>query len=174
MCSLTGKVTYTISNIYLWHFTDSAASVLPGDSNVRFEYQDENGDWVEVESTHITQVPYTSGSTSYGLIRPVTTSALRIWLKAPRTGTCIGLTEVQVFDYHEAVTANTSAELSSITLDGTNITEYPGYAGYDEASRTYTVNVDGALPTVNATGADNAAVQVLPAYDNTVKILVAF
>ena len=164
--------TYTISNIYLWHFTDSAASVLPGDSNVRFEYQDENGDWVEVESTHITQVPYTSGSTSYGLIRPVTTSALRIWLKAPRTGTCIGLTEVQVFDYHEAVTANTSAELSSITLDGTNITEYPGYAGYDEASRTYTVNVDGALPTVNATGADNAAVQVLPAYDNTVKILV--
>ena len=164
--------TYTISNIYLWHFTDSVAGVLPGDENVRFEYQDENGDWVEVASTHITQIPYTSGSTSYGLAHPVTTSALRIWLKAPRTGTCIGLTEVQVFDYHQPVVPNTSAELSSLTLNGTAISDYPGYAGYDEETRTYTINAEGELPSVAAEAADNAAVQVLPAYDNNVKILV--
>ena len=53
---------YTMQNVKLWHFTDNQYSVLPGDSNVRFEYYDsETGTWKEIESSHITQVPFTSG-----------------------------------------------------------------------------------------------------------------
>ena len=50
---------YKMQNVKLWHFTDSAYSVLPGDDNVRFEYYDSaTNQWIEIESSHITQVSY--------------------------------------------------------------------------------------------------------------------
>ena len=91
---------YLMQNIKLWHFTDNQFSVLPGDNNVRFEYYDvPTNSWQEIESSHITQVPYTSGDTPYGFIHPITTNKLRIWMKSPQVNKCIGLTEIEVYDY---------------------------------------------------------------------------
>ena len=165
---------YLMQNIKLWHFTDNQFSVLPGDNNVRFEYYDvPTNSWQEIESSHITQVPYTSGDTPYGFIHPITTNKLRIWMKSPQVNKCIGLTEIEVYDYILPVTANSSANLDDLKLDGVNIKEFNGYRGYDKLTKTYTVDLKTAdTPSVIAQGNNNEAITVLPVYNNEVKIIV--
>lgn len=171
---LEWKQEYAMQNIKLWHFTDNAYSVLPGDSNVRFEYYDnEKNQWVEIEASHITQVSYISGDTPYGFVNPVKTNKLRIWLKAPQVGKCIGLTELEVYNYVEQTVANSTTNLDELKLNDINIEDFEGFQGYDETSKTYTVNLkDDKYPTVTATANHNESITVLPAYDNMVKIMV--
>lgn len=171
---LEWKNEYTMQNIKLWHFVDNGYSRLPGDNNVRFEYFDSTTNtYKEIESSHITQVPFTSGDTPYGFINPVTTSKLRIWLKAPEVGKCIGLTEVEVYDYINPTAANDSANLDEIKLNDQLINEFNGYQGYDEATKTYTVDLgDNDYPQVKALANNNEAITILPVYNNVVKILV--
>ena len=171
---LEWKNEYTMQNVKLWHFTDSAYSVLPGDDNVRFEYFDsETNEWKEIESSHITQIPYTSGDTPYGFITPITTSKLRIWLKAPQAGKCIGLTEVEVYNYVKQTEANTTTNLDELKLNGTNIEDFEGFDGYNEETKTYTVNLKTAdYPTVEASAKNNESITVLPVYNDEVKIIV--
>lgn len=165
---------YTMQNIKLWHFVDNSFGRLPGDKNVRFEYFDSTfNTWKEIESSHITQVPYTSGDTPYGFINPVTTSKLRIWLKAPEVGKCIGLTEVEVYDYINPTVANSSADLNELKLNDQLIKDFSGYQGYDEATKTYTVTLsDNNFPEIIAKANNNEAITILPVYDNTTKIIV--
>lgn len=165
---------YKMQNVKLWHFTDNAYSVLPGDDNVRFEYYDSAANqWKEIESSHITQVSYLSGDTPYGFINPITTSKLRIWLKAPQVGKCIGLTEVEVYNYVEKTPANTTANIDELKLNGTAIESFEGFEGYNEQTKTYTVNLgNNDYPSVEALANNNEAVTVLPVYDNEVKIIV--
>ena len=165
---------YKMQNVKLWHFTDSAYSVLPGDDNVRFEYFDSStNEWKEIESSHITQVSYLSGDTPYGFINPITTSKLRIWLKAPQVGKCIGLTEVEVYNYIEKTLANSTANLDELKLNGTVIENFDGFEGYNAETKTYTVNLENNdYPSVEALANNNEAITVLPVYDNEVKIIV--
>ena len=165
---------YKMQNVKLWHFTDSAYSVLPGDDNVRFEYYDSaTNQWIEIESSHITQVSYLAGDTPYGFINPVTTSKLRIWMKAPQVGKCIGLTEVEVYNYVEKTPVNTTANIDELKLNGTAIEEFEGFEGYDEQTKTYTVNLgNNDYPSVEALANNNEAITILPVYENEVKIIV--
>ena len=165
---------YTMQNVKLWHFTDNTYSVLPGDDNVRFEYFDsKTNEWKEIESSHITQVPYTSGDTPYGFVTPITTSKLRIWLKAPQAGKCIGLTEVEVYNYIKQTEANTTTNLDELKLNDTNIEAFEGFDRYDEETKTYTVNLKTTeYPTVEASAKNNESITVLPVYNDEVKISV--
>lgn len=165
---------YTIQNVKLWHFTDNVYSVLPGDTNVRFEYYDNVTDeWKEIESSHITQVSYLAGDTPYGFVTPITTNKLRIWLKAPQVGKCIGLTEVEVYNYIEPSKPNTTANLDELKLDGIDIEDFEGFVGYDDEAKCYTVNIDSDnYPVVTANSKNNEAITILPVYDNAVKIMV--
>ena len=165
---------YKMQNVKLWHFTDSVYSVLPGDDNVRFEYFDSStNEWKEIESSHITQVSYLSGDTPYGFINPITTSKLRIWLKAPQVGKCIGLTEVEVYNYVEKTLANSTANIDELKLNGTVIGSFDGFEGYNAETKTYTVNLgNNDYPSVEALANNNEAITILPVYDNEVKIIV--
>lgn len=165
---------YAMQNIKLWHFIDNSASALPGDDNVHFEYYDStNNTWKDIESSHITQVPYTSGDTPYGFIHPITTSKLRVWLKAPAVGKCIGLTEIEVYDYISPVAINTTANLDELKLAGVKISDFAGYKGYDAATKTYTVELDNAsIPEISAFGNNNEAISIVPTYNNETKIIV--
>lgn len=171
---LQWKNEYTVQNVKLWHFTDNQYSVLPGDNNVRFEYFDSTSNtWKEIESSHITQVPYTSGDTPYGFIHPVTTNKLRVWMKSPQVGKCIGLTEIEVYDYITPVAANTTTNLDILELNDTKISEFNGYQGYDEATKTYTIDLGtNDYPVIKAQSNNNEAITVLPVYDNETKIIV--
>ena len=165
---------YKMQNVKLWHFTDSAYSVLPGDDNVRFEYFDSStNEWKEIESSHITQVSYLSGDTPYGFINPITTSKLRIWLKAPQVGKCIGLTEVEVYNYIEKTPANSTANVDELKLNGIAIESFDGFEGYNAETKTYAVNLGNSdYPSVEAFANNNEAITILPVYDDEVKIIV--
>jgi len=165
---------YSMQNVKLWHFTDNSASVLPGDQNVRFEYYDNaTSQWVEIESSHITQVSYLSGDTPYGFIHPVTTNKLRIWLKSPQVGKCIGLTEVEVYNYVEPTQAYSVAEIDDIKLDNVAIEDFNGFKGFDEETLTYSVELDSdKCPNISILTSYNESVVVLPIYEDAVKIFI--
>lgn len=165
---------YPMQNVKLWHFTDSAYSVLPGDANVRFEYYDSaSNQWVEIESSHITQVSYLDGDTPYGFINPVTTSKLRIWMKAPQVGKCVGLTEVEVYNFVEKTPVNTTANIDELKLNGTVIEDFAGFEGFNPETNTYTVNLGSDdYPNIEALAENNEAITVLPVYNDEVKIIV--
>ena len=165
---------YKMQNVKLWHFIDNASSVLPGDDNVRFEYFDSaDNQWKEIESSHITQVPYTAGDTPYGFVNPITTSKLRVWLKSPTVGKCIGLTEIEVYDYVEPTPVNSTANIDELKLNGTLINDFEGFKGYDEASKTYTVDLENnEYPNIEAISNNNEAITILPVYENEAKIIV--
>ena len=68
---------------------------------------------------------------------------------------------------HLAVYTRQTSSLSGITVNGT------GVSGFDPDVREYTVSIPtGSTPAVQAQGADNAAVTILPVYENATRILV--
>ncbi|MCW6682956.1 Ig-like domain-containing protein [Aerococcaceae bacterium NML160702] len=152
---------YTIQNLKLWHFTDNAGSVLPGEGNVRFEYWDgEKSAWVETPFSNITQASYLAGETPYGFVKPVTTNKLRIWLQAPRPGRTIGLTEVEVYTAVEDIVVHPNATLSTLKVNGETVDLSA------LTDNTYTFALEGKY-NVEATADNNAAVTVIPVAHNS-------
>ena len=58
-------------------------------------------------------------------------------MKSPQVNKCIGLTEIEVYDYILPVTVHSSGNLDDLKLDGVNIKEFNGYRGYDKLTKTY-------------------------------------
>ncbi|MBR7927955.1 Ig-like domain-containing protein, partial [Aerococcaceae bacterium zg-ZUI334] len=156
--------SHTFANINLWHFTDNKFSRVPGDRNVRFEYWDEaTSTWKEQEASNITQVSYLQGETPYGLLSPVTTNKLRIWMKQSAPGKSVGLTEVEVFSHVEDRVKNSVAELASAKLEDEVI-------DFDE-SKTYTYKTDHDLK-LDLKVKENGSATLVPVSDKEYKILV--
>ncbi len=158
---------HKMQNVKLWHFTDNAFSVVPGDDNVRFEYLDtKDNTWKEIESSHITQVSYLAGDTPYGFIHAIETQSLRVWLKSPTVGKCIGLTEIEVYESVNVPEANGSINIEEVTLNGTPIESFNGFESYDEQTKTYVVRLeDSNYPELDITS-NNAATTILPIYEH--------
>ena len=81
-------------------------------------------------------------------------------------GNCIGLTEIAVYEYVPKVSANLSAVLSEIKLDGKPLDNFA------PDKMEYTVEVEELPTIVEAIGRSNAAVTVLPIYNNKSLIVV--
>ncbi|MBS4461183.1 Ig-like domain-containing protein [Aerococcaceae bacterium zg-B36] len=156
--------SHTFANINLWHFTDNKFSRVPGDRNVRFEYWDEaTSTWKEQEASNITQVSYLQGETPYGLLSPVTTNKLRIWMKQSAPGKSVGLTEIEVLSHVEERIKNSVAELASAKLEDEVI-------DFDE-SKTYTYKTDHDLK-LDLKVKENGSATLVPISDKEYKILV--
>lgn len=163
--TMNWKEQYTIDKVNLWLFTDNNAAALPKD--VVFEY-DDNGTWVNIPYTSTTPVGYLSGETTYLFDKPIEMKKLRIGM-LEQPGKCIGLTEAKVYKYEKIEESNKTANLQSITLDGTPLN------GFDSGKKDYTVSLKGEpvkFPAVEAQSKDHAGVTILPVYDNKTKILV--
>ena len=87
-------------------------------------------------------------------------------MQQPEAGKCVGLTEMAVYQYVPQVNANVSAALSEIKLDGQAL------ADFAPDKMEYTVEVETLPTTVEAIGQSNAAVTVLPIYNNKSLIVV--
>lgn len=87
-------------------------------------------------------------------------------MQQPEVGKCIGLTEVAVYEYVRQETAKETKTLSEIKLDGKLL------EGFDPNTNEYTVNVEAAPKTVEASAEDNAAITILPVNNNKSKIIV--
>ena len=157
------KNEYTIKRVNLYLFTDSYSAVLP--QSVQFAYWD-GSKFVDVSSSSTTPVSYTSGPTEYQFDEAVKTNKLRVTL-TEESGHCIGLTEMEVFNVPESNETNTTALLSKLNVNGNSVD------GFNAETKDYTVsaNEDDKI-SVTAESQDNAAVTILPEFNNIIKVLV--
>lgn len=157
------KNEYTIKRVNLYLFTDSSSAALP--ASVQFAYW--NGSkFVDISSSSTTPVSYTSGPTEYQFDEAVKTNKLRVTL-TQQSGHCIGLTEMEVFNVPESCETNTTALLSKLNVNGSSV------EGFNAETKDYTVsaNEDEKI-SVTAESQDNAAVTILPEFNNIIKVLV--
>ena len=161
---LDWKNKHSIDRLDLWHFTDGAYSRIP--KKVEISYKNDVGEYVVVTHTNTTEVSYTSGETTYRLDNVINTDSIRIYMQQPEVGKCVGLTEVAVYEHVPQITANTNNNLSEIKLDGSIL------EGFSGDINDYTINTDKIPTNVEANALDNAAITILPVYNNKTKIIV--
>ena len=158
--SETASITFTwataqlISSANLYYFTDNHSAALPAD--VTFEYSLNGTDFTNIGYQDVTP---TAGftKTEYVFDQVINPVALRITF-TEQSGHCVGLTETEIMTYAGKVEVNTSADLSSITVDGTAI------SGFDADTLAYTASGSQVAATTEV----NAGITVLPADDSGV------
>ena len=155
---------YNIDRLDLWLFTDNSSGRIP--KKVEISYKDENGDYVVAPHTNTTEVSYTAGETTYFLDNVINTDSIRIYMQQPQVGNCIGLTEVNVYEYVPQENAKTTNTLNEIKIDGIAL------ENFDPSINEYTVNLEELPKEVEVTASDNAAVTKLPIYNNKSIIIV--
>lgn len=158
--SETASITFTwataqlISSANLYYFTDNHSAALPAD--VTFEYSLNGTDFTNIGYQDVTP---TAGftKTEYVFDQVINPVALRITF-TEQSGHCVGLTETEIMTYAGKVEVNTSADLSSITVNGTAI------SGFDADTLAYTASGSQVAATTEV----NAGITVLPADDSGV------
>ena len=155
---------YNIDRLDLWLFTDNVYGRIP--KKVEISYKNDDGEYVVAPHTNTTEVSYTSGETTYFLDNVINTDSIRIYMQQPTVGTCIGLSEVAVYEYVQKVSANTGNTLSEIKLDGKVL------EGFDPSNNEYTVNLEVLPTTVEAVAESNEAITILPIHNNKSIIVV--
>lgn len=147
--TMTWATAHMVDTINLCFFTDNSCAVP---SNVKIQYSIDNVNWLDIAYASVSPVSYLQGHTSYVLANPINPIAVRVIL-TPASGKAMGLTEMEVIGSEYIYNANTSADLSEINVDGTDI------SGFAADVLKYDVP---AASSVTAQGVGNAAVTVLP------------
>lgn len=158
------KNEYTIKYVNLYLFKD-VNTPLP--QSVQFAYW--NGkQFVDVETKASGAISYIEGPTKYVFPENIKTSKLRVTLTGgEEKGICVGLTEMEVFNVPESNETNTTALLSKLNVNGNSVD------GFNAETKDYTFSAnEGAEISVTAESQDNAAMTILPEFNNIIKVLV--
>lgn len=146
-----------INSVNLYYFTDNFSASLP--SSVKFEYSLNGTDFTEIGYTDVTP---TAGftKTEYVFDQVINPIALRITL-TQQSGRCVGLTEAEIMTYAGKLEYNSSAALSSVSVDGSEISDFTAD----------TLTYEAAGTAVTASSSANAGITILPVQDHIVRIL---
>lgn len=160
------KNKYDIDRLDMWLFTDNASARIP--KKVQISYKDTDGKYKVVNHTNTTEVPHSVGETTYKLDKVINTDSLRIYMQQPEVGNCIGLTEVNVYEYVPHENLKTENKLTSILLDGQEL------EGFNPETNEYTIDLESLPENVEAiaNSDDNSSVTVLPISGNKSVIIV--
>lgn len=157
------KNDYTMKGVKLYFFTDSFSAQLP--QKIQIDYWN-GSDFVNIVSSVGIPVTDTDKAIEFEFNKVVKTNKLRVTL-TEQSGHCIGLTEMEVFSVPESNEANTTALLSKLNVNGSSVDSF------DAETKDYTVSVnEDSEISVTAESKDNAAVTVLPEFNNIIKVLV--
>lgn len=167
------------NQIKIFFRSDSHAAAYPADGTTKIYVSDtgEEETWKEVTvtETHPEELP-AIGVVEYTYdFVPTTATFVKIYIKnnpdASGKGggfTCTGIVEAELYLANQAdFTTNTTAKLESLKINETSAPAEVLAAG---AGSWGTKEVEAK--TVEAVGADNAAVTVLPTYENAVRIII--
>ena len=151
-----------LSHVNLYYYYDNCCAYPEA---IEFSYSLGGDEYTVIGHTAQQVETYNLGAKyTYTFDEPINPIYLRVKL-TQQGGTsgshCVGLTELETMTYAASFERNTSADLSSITVDGTAV---PGFAADTLAYET-------EYGTVAATTAVNAGITVLPAYEGVVRIL---
>lgn len=151
-----------IGSLNLFYYYDNCAAKP---ESVKFEYSLDGSNFTEIGAEETLVESYDLGAEyAYTFAKAVNPVALRITFTQQNGTTgknCVALTEVEIMTFVGKITANSSADLSAVSVDGTAIDGF--------AADTMEYTVSGS--EVSATSADNAGITVLPVNDGVVHIL---
>ena len=155
------------------HFAKDAGSMRypdAGTTEIWISETGEDGTWVKVDTKETIGTedgrvkPYTYDFT------PVTATFVKLKLTNTATPTggsakpCTAITEVELKEAKGSFTVNSSAKLESVTVNGHSVSE----ADLNKGSTDTQALFADVLPV----GAGNAAVTVLPAYKDVIRVIV--
>lgn len=160
-----------IGQIVVHHYRDSYSARYPDEGTTKIYLSDTgaDGSWIELTATE------TIGTESNGNVKPYTydfapvtaTFVKFVFTDSSETlsgrNPCTGIVELEIMKASGGYTSGTAAEFGKVVVNGTELTES------QIASGSY--NTTAATATVTAEGKDNAAVTILPAYEEKIVII---
>lgn len=158
-----------IGQIVIHFFKDSYSARYPDAGTTEIYYSDDGNIWTKLaanetigtESSNVT--PYTYA------FSPIAATFVKFCLTNKDEAlsgryTCTGITEIELKKATGTFTTNTTAAIASMEVNGESLT-----AGQIASGAYYTLDQSA---TVTAEGADNAAVTVLPAYNDKILVII--
>ncbi|MBY4797697.1 discoidin domain-containing protein [Collinsella sp. AGMB00827] len=150
-------------------FVDTYSARLPKPGTTVLEVSENGQDWtpLTVKETvgkaagRVTPYTYEFTPVSATFVRITVTNSDEV-LSGPKP--CTGISEIELFGVIGRFDTGDAAELSALTVNGKNVSEQALSAGH--------FDTPAIIANVDATGKDNAAVTVLPAHEQAVKIVL--
>ena len=151
-------------------FQDTASARWPKAGTTVLEVSEDGKAWTKVATTEKIGAEHERVKTYTYEFAPVTATFVRIRVTnadvqlGGSMKPCTGITEVQLMKAEGSYTTNSAAELDALTVNGVELSDAI------LASGTYSTRA--IVAEVEAVGAGNAAVTVLPAHEGAIKILL--
>lgn len=171
--TLTYATQQRLGEAKIFFFEDASSARFPDPHTVKFQVSEDGSKWTDVAVTEKIGEAMGEGKRvkpyTYSFA-PVTATYVKITVTnkdvqlGGNTKPCTGITEVQLKTASGSTTVNATAALSSLTVNGQKVSNAALAAG-EFSTRALTAEIE-AVP------ADNAAMTVLPAHENKIKILL--
>lgn len=164
-----------VGKIVVYYSRDNGAMTFPlkGKTKLFVSETGDEGSWKElsVEETiaenespaRVKAYTYTFDPTVATFVKLQVTNTTP--QEAEKTETCTGITEVEIIEWNGSYTANSTTNLSKLTVNGLELSEEELAAGSFD---TEAIVID----TIDYVAADNAAVTYVPPYENKAKLII--
>ena len=159
-----------LGQIVMYFFRDSNAVRFPDAGKTKIQISADGKNWTNLAATETIAAqessdrvkPYTYDFAPVGatFVKVTVTNADTT---TPSGVVCAGLTEIELKTATSKFVTNTSAALSSLTVNGTKVSDSVLAAG--------SYNTPAIIADVKAEGEGNASVTVLPAHDNVIRVI---
>ena len=159
-----------LGQIVMYFFRDSSAVRFPDAGKTKIQISADGKNWTDLAATETIAAqessdrvkPYTYDFAPVGatFVKVTVTNADTT---TPSGVVCAGLTEIELKTATSKFVTNTSAALSSLTVNGTKVSDSVLDAG--------SYNTPAIIADVKAEGEGNASVTVLPAHDNVIRVI---
>ena len=159
-----------LGQIVMYFFRDSNAVRFPDAGKTKIQISADGKNWTDLAATETIEAqessdrvkPYTYDFAPVGatFVKVTVTNADTT---TPSGVVCAGLTEIELKTATSKFVTNTSAALSSLTVNGTKVSDSVLAAG--------SYNTPAIIADVKAEGEGNASVTVLPAHDNVIRVI---
>ena len=159
-----------LGQIVMYFFRDSNAVRFPDAGKTKIQISADGKNWTDLAATETIAAqessdrvkPYTYDFAPVGatFVKVTVTNADTT---TPSGVVCAGLTEIELKTATSKFVTNTSAALSSLTVNGTKVSDSVLAAG--------SYNTPAIIADVKAEGEGNASVTVLPAHDNVICVI---
>ena len=159
-----------LGQIVMYFFRDSSAVRFPDAGKTKIQISADGKNWTDLAAKETIAAqessdrvkPYTYDFAPVGatFVKVTVTNADTT---TPSGVVCAGLTEIELKTATSKFVTNTSAALSSLTVNGTKVSDSVLAAG--------SYNTPAIIADVEAEGEGNASVTVLPAHDNVIRVI---
>ena len=159
-----------LGQIVMYFFRDSNAVRFPDAGKTKIQISADGKNWTDLAATETIAAQESSDRVkpyTYDFA-PVGATFVKVTVTNADTTTpsgviCAGLTEIELKTATSKFVTNTSAALSSLTVNGTKVSDSVLAAG--------SYNTPAIIADVKAEGEGNASVTVLPAHDNVIRVI---